>query len=929
MTSNLDLIRAATFQAQTERLDFRTQGVKKCKPPNRRCGDRCIPPNWDCRLRGEGNDPHLAAVGRGSDPIGGFANLERSVQKLGRAVTKLSASELEASRRAFARGAAKLHPGNLKEKEKAKEDAFKVATMVALPVGIAIFAGLGHRGLKANRQYREGVGKQIDDAVEQTVYNIKRNAPFVGPRVRQQEEAAQNALNTLRQAGTGRLAGGPEAIAARAGRTTFLSSNTRRLANSMSQKDTTGSHAVRRSLWAADRNVNTNAPSRLSYNEWQPKSLQAFWRTKLPTELHGQLTGDGSTSLFAVGATNNLMARAYGIPRDRSEGLNLKTDATRLVKVMSQRLSSSRAALLADMKERGYSIENGLDDYLSLNSRQWRTGDAAIDAETHSYIKRLISAADTSSFAREQYISVRKSFDHYFTQIGTDIAIPPSIDNNTFRPGERAQSFYADGLLGHAEGLARMSSLPWPADRAIRTPEMAELVRRAYHTRVVMGNRSGTVAFSSVNRLKAVALELSGKSGYISTQEAETIVSDFLRTMGFSGVTVPRPNRRDTYADAFQETYARLDKRCGKSAIPDNKKCHVPTYGAATAAPGKRPTSPRAAASPAAPGKKPSDDSDTGSVLKKVAAGAALAGAAAVGVAGFKNRRAIGSAVKTGRQAAGTAVAYARGAKQRYETVKAAKLGEKNSYGGQKHTEQSAARAAREQVVQEYKKYVPYVSEAIATRLSADDVRIGISKLPTQFQEPAKNMVGFAKKYAVTVGLKADDYKMVNVNNEHNFATYRGKDGHIASVGSVGDSVLVYWSQPERPIKGVAQYGMAFRVDQSYNQKKGLAPEESKQIAAATRQMFQEQLNQLPENAFIYNKPYDDDGLGRKRAKAYHRQGFRAIPNSDKMWAMKDQGQFRKMSEEELKAFAALLENREDAADACKSLKSIMSGSKT
>lgn len=590
MTNDLNLIRAAAFQAQSERLDFRTKGVKKCNPPNRKCGDRCIPPNWDCRLRGEGNDPHLKAAGKGSDPISGFANLERGFQRFGKAITRFSFSELEGSRRAVARGAAKLHPGDLKEKEKAKEKAMQLATWVGTPALVVIFAGLAHTGLKANRGYREGFGKSVDSAVADTFYNIRRNIPITGGAIRAREAAGSGSLQSLRSATQRQLLGAPSAIRRIEG-TNFLSASSRRASVARARGESSGVGAIRESLVSVDRMPNNPAqPSRMSYAEWQPKSLQAYWSTKLPTTIQGSLTGDSTTNLFAVGASNNLLRRSYGLPNDISTGVDLKADAAQIVGAMTTRLREQRAALLTDMKQRNFDPAVDMDRYLDMQSVNWRTGDQALDTEIHASIKRLLQGTDTYSFAKEQYVATRNAFSSYFDDIGRNMAIPPDIRNPAFDRTSRRLSPYADGLQGHAEGLARLTTLNWPSDRPIRTPEMAELVRRTYHAKVVMGQANPTVAFSSVSRLKAVAAEISGSRRPLTTEEATEIVAAFLRPMGISGVGVAR-GRRDSYEETFLDTIARLDKRCGRSGIPDDRKCSKPTYGAApTAAP--KPTSP-------------------------------------------------------------------------------------------------------------------------------------------------------------------------------------------------------------------------------------------------------------------------------------------------------------------------------------------------
>ena len=110
------LKRAATY-IQVRRDAKTKRGKLKCKPPNRRCGGRCIPPSWDCRLNNEGNDPHLTAAGKGVDVTAGVADLQRGVKKLKKGVVTLSPDEIEGGRRSISRGVKKLTPGDLKKKQ--------------------------------------------------------------------------------------------------------------------------------------------------------------------------------------------------------------------------------------------------------------------------------------------------------------------------------------------------------------------------------------------------------------------------------------------------------------------------------------------------------------------------------------------------------------------------------------------------------------------------------------------------------------------------------------------------------------------------------------------------------------------------------------------------------------------------------------------
>jgi hypothetical protein len=92
LTTTPEGFRTAAYLAARARLDAartrsrsgKTSRSVNCNPPNVRCGGRCIPPSWDCRLKGEGPDPHLRAVK--TDPLSGFANIQRGIGRISKGV---------------------------------------------------------------------------------------------------------------------------------------------------------------------------------------------------------------------------------------------------------------------------------------------------------------------------------------------------------------------------------------------------------------------------------------------------------------------------------------------------------------------------------------------------------------------------------------------------------------------------------------------------------------------------------------------------------------------------------------------------------------------------------------------------------------------------------------------------------------------------
>ena len=135
----------ARMDAARERTG-KTRRQVTCTPPNVKCGGRCIPPNWDCRLKGKGPDPHLRAVR--TDPVGGLANIERGVKRISKGVRKGSFSEIEGGKRAIVRGVVKATPGDIQRKKKLQADLERRAGVIATGLAVVGFGLFSHNQLK-------------------------------------------------------------------------------------------------------------------------------------------------------------------------------------------------------------------------------------------------------------------------------------------------------------------------------------------------------------------------------------------------------------------------------------------------------------------------------------------------------------------------------------------------------------------------------------------------------------------------------------------------------------------------------------------------------------------------------------------------------------------------------------------------------------
>jgi hypothetical protein len=185
LTTTPEGFRTAAYLAARARLDAarsrsrsgKTSRRVSCNPPNVRCGGRCIPPAWDCRLKGEGPDPQLRAVK--TDPLSGFANIQRGVQRITKGVTRGNLSEVQGGRAAIIRGVVKTVPGDIQQKKQLKTTLENRTR--AIGIGLAVVTtGLGMHAIlmKSNLYgYNKGWGKDINQATRGWCFPCPRQHP--------------------------------------------------------------------------------------------------------------------------------------------------------------------------------------------------------------------------------------------------------------------------------------------------------------------------------------------------------------------------------------------------------------------------------------------------------------------------------------------------------------------------------------------------------------------------------------------------------------------------------------------------------------------------------------------------------------------------------------------------------------------------------
>lgn len=81
---------------------------------------------------------------------------------------------------------------------------------------------------------------------------------------------------------------------------------------------------------------------------------------------------------------------------------------------------------------------------------------------------------------------------------------------------------------------------------------------------------------------------------------------------------------------------------------------------------------------------------------------------------------------------------------------------------------------------------------------------------------------------------------------------------------------------------------VSFTVDNSYSKPRGISKADSNEIASVVKEMFKAVTSSIGEGAVFQVTPYNGDGRGHGRRKAYERQGFQFNKNTGEMLARVD-----------------------------------------
>jgi signal peptidase I len=593
--------RTAAYLAAKARLDARktTRNVQ-CNPPNVRCGNRCIPPSWDCRLKGQGTDPHLRATQ--TDPLGGLANIQRGASRIARGIVRGNFSEVEGGKRAIIRGTVKATPGNLQQKkelQKKLEDRTR-----AIGIGLAVVTGgLGIHSIlmKSNTfGYREGVGANINNSVRLGLSRVLDATPIIGAnraRVRAQvqsgiEAQLQRQANPVESVLTGQLT-----------RTT------------PAQADTD----ARSKLVVALQAVNdSHRGATSSFDAWNKEHQQVFFNTTK----HESGVGLGvkeEGNVFARPATDEFLARQFNLQGDDTLTSKSIKDA------VQRQLTDYKSSLLDLAQQQGFSITNT------------RNGRVIAEKDQRAFIQGVVNSTlpkgqgslavrgvltkhleDTLSLSPKGrtdalYRSTYKGFDEFYKSQG-------SVISNVTQSGRMTKALRETGaeetmLNGTMARSQYLLGLTRPGQR-VQGPAHAELVLRDYHSEVTgTGPRrmyavTDRLAVAAASELegrtvnKGEAFQILEREGFTRAVPAKTAVTARTRPMSEGeavyalmrenpGMTLqaarrevkrrrgdeddfsPELVRTATYLAAradFKES-SRLGKPCGASHIPKAHEC--------------------------------------------------------------------------------------------------------------------------------------------------------------------------------------------------------------------------------------------------------------------------------------------------------------------------------------------------------------------
>jgi hypothetical protein len=551
LTTTPEGFRTAAYLAARARLDAarsrsrsgKTSRRVSCNPPNVRCGGRCIPPAWDCRLKGEGPDPQLRAVK--TDPLSGFANIQRGVQRITKGVTRGNLSEVQGGRAAIIRGVVKTVPGDIQQKKQLKTTLENRTR--AIGIGLAVVTtGLGMHAIlmKSNLYgYNKGWGKDINQATRAGVSRVLDSIPVLGA----QRRATRAAVGANLGAAAARASAPAMSTSAIPG-TTVLSATDRESHSALQQSLNKINGATRSGAAGTSGNL----------ENWNQKHNTAFWSATRKSDITG-VGAPARVSIYAEPTAQEYLGKQFGVPPgERSSRSGVKA-------ALQARFDEERRGLVSLAKQQGLRVRSGpngdtidskdINAFVSGVMRSRPIADTAARQSVEAHVRSVLTKAP-SSYTNEVYNASVLSFDSFYKATSRDIRTIPGAAATT---GRRIATPLSTGSNELLRNTNTYRSTYLAGEMRARTqmagPAHTELVQAAYyHTKVAGTNAS---SYTIPDRLAFnAASELSGRP-VTSRSEAIGIIN---RETGFSGARVAgaaAPRQRGASAQASLSSLAR------------------------------------------------------------------------------------------------------------------------------------------------------------------------------------------------------------------------------------------------------------------------------------------------------------------------------------------------------------------------------------
>jgi hypothetical protein len=493
-----DTTRAAAYLAAKERLDLKgfkatrtgktRSGKLNCEPPNKQCGGRCIPPSWDCRLKGEGTNSDLNA--HSQDLLGGVASLQRGSRDLAKGLRTANPELINRGRNSLVRGAVKIAPGdNLQEKKRLKQAIQRNSRPIVTVLTMGVLGFAAHNGLKKTWPgYAKGAGRQFDDAIKHAYGSVLDQVPIVGGRRAAIRAAGGNAAAQA----TRQVLRGPELA-----QTTSAMANTNPLRPGLAatvgiSADLRGSNVINN----YDKLV-SDSRGTVDRDTWVQRGRQLVYGAK----------DKNGNSIYSTDASAYLLTKQFGMDPRGVLGSGSRSARTLpyrrelLKNNLAGRLEEMSTALQRDMELRGMDAqqytERVLRPQIQATTAGLRQGRTAAANQSEDFMGRLLTTSGKPAQRAHAEELIKKTETHFNT-VFNDLA--RNINRNavsTESPSDEATLGFARFLATHNRG---------PATRVVNNEHANLYLQGVFQQRVNAQSAPITVSRPTAVRVaKAVA----------------------------------------------------------------------------------------------------------------------------------------------------------------------------------------------------------------------------------------------------------------------------------------------------------------------------------------------------------------------------------------------------------------------------------------